>query len=136
MACQSPDPKTNTSSIPAACAGPGTICSIAGNGEPGFSGDGGPAVEAQLYNPVDVEVAPDGSLYIADTYNSCIRKVGPDGTISTVAGICGSPGFNGDGGTATEALLDRPFGIGLDAEGNLYIADTYNQCIRKVALAS
>jgi DNA-binding beta-propeller fold protein YncE len=112
----------------------GIITTVAGNGTPGFAGDGGPATEAQLNNPVDVEIGPDGSLYIADTYNSCVRAVDPAGTIRTVAGVCGSSGFNGDGGEATAALMDRPFGIELDDEGNLYIADTYNQCIRKVVL--
>ena len=112
----------------------GIITTVAGNGTPGFAGDGGAAVDAQLSNPVDVEIGPDGSLYIADTYNSCVRVVSPEGIIGTVAGVCGSSGFNGDGGEATAALLDRPFGIELDGEGNLYIADTYNQCVRKVVL--
>jgi DNA-binding beta-propeller fold protein YncE len=112
----------------------GIITTVAGNGSPGFSGDGGAATDAQLNNPVDVEVAADGSLYIADTYNSCVRVVDPQGDIHTVAGVCGSSGFNGDGGDAIEALLDRPFGIELDGEGHLYVADTYNQCIRKVVL--
>jgi DNA-binding beta-propeller fold protein YncE len=112
----------------------GIITTIAGNGTPGFAGDGGPATEAELNNPVDIALAADGSLYIADTYNSCIRVVDPQGFIATVAGVCGSNGFNGDGGAATEALLDRPFGIELDGEGNLYIADTYNECIRRVVL--
>ena len=111
----------------------GIITTVAGNGTPGFAGDGGPATGAQLNNPVDVEVGADGSLYIADTYNSCVRVVDGQGTIRTVAGTCGTSGFNGDGGDALEALLDRPFGIELDGE-NLYIADTYNQCIRKVVL--
>jgi hypothetical protein len=111
----------------------GIITTVAGNGTPGFAGDGGPATGAQLNNPVDVEVGADGSLYIADTYNSCVRVVDEQGTIRTVAGTCGTSGFNGDGGDALEALLDRPFGIELDGE-NLYIADTYNQCIRKVVL--
>jgi DNA-binding beta-propeller fold protein YncE len=112
----------------------GIITTVAGNGSPGFSGDGGAATDAQLNNPVDVEVAADGSLYIADTYNSCVRVVDPQGVILTVAGVCGSSGFNGDGGDAIEALLDRPFGIELDGDGHLYVADTYNQCIRKVVL--
>jgi sugar lactone lactonase YvrE len=110
----------------------GIITTVAGTGERGYSGDGGPATEALLNNPVDVEVAADGSIYIADTYNSCIRCVGPDGVIRSVAGTCGSSGFDGDGGDASNALLDRPYGIELDANKNLYIADTYNQRIRLV----
>ena len=74
----------------------------------------------------------DDILYIADTFNHCIRRVDPDGMISTVAGQCGVPGFAGDGGDSREALLDRPYGIDLDAGGNLYIADTKNQRIRVV----
>ncbi|HEU0074113.1 MAG TPA: hypothetical protein VFS30_08880 [Dehalococcoidia bacterium] len=112
----------------------GIITTVAGNGTPGFAGDGGSAIDAQLNNPVDVALGPDGSLYIADTYNSCIRVVDPQGIINTVAGVCGTSGFNGDGRAATAALLDRPYGIELDGKGNLYIADTYNECIRLVVL--
>jgi adhesin/invasin len=110
----------------------GVITTIAGTGERGFGGDGGPATAAQLNNPVDVEVAGDGSVYIADTYNSCVRCIGLDGIIRTVAGTCGSNGFDGDGGDASNALLDRPYGIDLDANKNLYISDTYNQRVRLV----
>ena len=110
----------------------GIITTVAGTGERGFSGDGGLATQAQLNNPVDVEVASDGSVYIADTYNSCVRCIGADGIIRTVAGRCGSNGYDGDGGDASNALLDRPYGIELDADKNLYIADTYNQRIRLV----
>ena len=112
----------------------GIITTVAGNGSRGFGGDGGSALEAQLNNPVDVEIGPDGSLYVADTYPSCIRVVDPQGTIGTIAGVCGTNGFNGDEGNATEALLNRPYGIELDDAGVLYIADTYNQCIRRVVL--
>jgi DNA-binding beta-propeller fold protein YncE len=116
----------------------GIITTIAGNGTPGYSGDGGLATAAQLKAPADVDVASNGDVYIADTYNSVIRKVDSSGIITTVAGVAyvylgdGSVHFSGDGGPATSAHLDRPHGIALDSEGNLYIADTYNNRIRKV----
>lgn len=110
------------------------ITTVAGTGEPGYSGDGGPATAAQLFSPTDVAVAADGTLYIADRANNCIRKVAPDGTIATVAGQCGVPGFSGDGQLATEAGLRQPYGVELDGKGGLYIADSQNHCIRKVLL--
>lgn len=118
----------------------GVIQTIAGTGpdhfDPdfpgGFAGDGGPATEALLSRPTDLALAPDGTIYIADTDNYCIRRIDPDGIISTVAGTCGKRGFAGDGGPASEAVLDRPYGVALDAEGNLYVADTHNHRIRKV----
>ena len=81
---------------------------------------------------MDVAVAPNGDLYIADTQNSCVRKVDGDGEISTVAGRCGKRGFEGDGGPAEEGLLNRPYGVALDQDGNLYIAVTHNHRIRVV----
>ncbi|MBM3949267.1 MAG: hypothetical protein FJ312_08550 [SAR202 cluster bacterium] len=110
----------------------GIITTVAGNGARGFSGDGGPATSAQLYRPNDVEVGPDGTLYIADTYNNCVRSIGVDGVMRTIAGVCGSRGYSGDGGEPTRALLDRPFGICLAKDGSLYIADTYNHRVRMV----
>ena len=98
----------------------------------GYSGDGGPADAAMLNTPTDVAVAPDGTIYIADTDNSCIRRVATDGTIDTFAGRCEERGYEGDGGPADEALLDRPFGVAIDPEGAVYISDTYNSVIRKV----
>jgi sugar lactone lactonase YvrE len=94
-----------------------------------FSGDGGPATAAQLYAPGGVALDPAGNLYIADTYNHRIRKVTPDGTISTYAGT-GTPGFSGDGGPATAAQLRYPTSVAVDPAGNLYITD--NNRIRKV----
>src|SRR5581483_9129642 len=96
------------------------------------AGDGGPATAALLSRLTDVAAAPDGSLYIADNENSCVRVVAPDGTITTAAGTCGKNGFSGDGGPATGATLDRPYGVTLDGAGNLYIADTHNNRIRVV----
>jgi sugar lactone lactonase YvrE len=110
----------------------GTVTTIAGNGTPGFSGDGGPATMAALDYPRDLELGPDGRLYIADTDNQRIRVVDlASGIISTFAGN-GQAGFAGDGGPATAASFSRPFGIGFDREGNLYVADTFNNRIRKV----
>lgn len=110
----------------------GVITTVAGDGTRGYAGDGGPASQAQLDRPVDLELAGDGTLYVADTGNSCVRAIAPDGIIRTVAGRCGQRGFDGELGPATEALLDRPYGIALDRDGNLYIADTHNHRIRMV----
>ena len=98
----------------------------------GYSGDGGPAVEAELSSPVDVEVAPDGTIYIADTDNHCVRRIDTDGVIDTVIGVCSEPGNDGDFGSATLAHLFLPFGIALDPDGVLYVADSYNHRIRRL----
>ncbi len=99
----------------------------------GFSGDGGPATRAALAWPFGVALDADNNLYIADTYNHCIRKVDRDGVIRAVAGQCGKQGYSGDGGPATRALLDAPHAIAIDFAGNIYIADTANYRIRKVS---
>jgi uncharacterized protein (TIGR03437 family) len=169
----------------------GDTLTVAGNGLPGFSGDGGPAVGAQLNNPIGVAVDPRGNLYIGDTGNSRIRKVDAAGNITTIAGTgmrghapdgttatqgdldapawlavagdgtlffsepgrhtvrtvttngllgtvagTGTRGFWGDGGAAFSAGLDTPQGIALDAGGNVYIADSGNHRIRRVAAPS
>jgi uncharacterized protein (TIGR03437 family) len=108
----------------------GVITTFAGTGTAGFGGDGGAAASAQLNNPQGLAVDSAGNLYIADTQNARVRKVS-GGTISTVAGS-GSSGFGGDGGAATSAQLNAPFGVALDAAGNLYIAEFSNNRIRKV----
>ena len=108
------------------------ITTIAGTGSAGYSGDGGPADEAQLSHPTDVAYAPDGSLYIADRGNNCIRRILPDGTITTAAGQCGKPGIGSDGTRATEGNLRQPYGVEVGPDGRLYIADTLNHCIRHV----
>lgn len=116
----------------------GIITTVAGNGPAGvnqgsFSGDGGPAVEATLQEPWDVAFDRDGDLFIADRDNHRIRMVDPDGRISTVAGD-GTRRFAGDGDSATEASLAAPLGVTLDAVGNLLIADSGNDRVRKVDL--
>ncbi len=108
----------------------GTISTIAGTGESGYSGDGGPATEAQLGEVRGVAVDAAGNVYIADYGNDRVRKVdGARGTISTIAGT-GESGYSGDGGPATEAELRRLEGVAVDGAGNVYIADWYR--IRKV----
>ncbi|MGD0497335.1 MAG: putative Ig domain-containing protein, partial [Bryobacteraceae bacterium] len=110
----------------------GTITTVAGNGSPGYSGDGGPAASAQLYFPYGLAADASGNLYIADSGNYRIRKVSASGVITTVAGN-GTSGYSGDGGPATSAQLNFPYGLAADASGNLYIADSNNQRIRKVS---
>ena len=109
----------------------GTITIVAGTGTNGFSGDGGPAVNARLNNPNGVALDGTGNLYIADFNNNRIRKVDTSGTITTVAGT-GTGGFSGDGGPAVNAQLNDPTGVALDGSDNLYIADYTNNRIRKV----
>ena len=115
----------------------GTITTVAGDGWRGdrgvgrYGGDGGPATEASLHWPLSVAAAADGSIYIADMRNHRVRRVGSDGIISTVAGD-GSGSYGGDGGPATAAWLNHPIGVAVDSAGNVYIADRYNQRIRRV----
>ena len=110
----------------------GMISTVAGTGVAGFSGDDGPATSAQLNSPPGVAVDSVGNLYIADRLNQRIRKVSPEGIITTVAGS-GDEDFSGDGGLATNASLNFPNRVTVDAAGNLYIADTTNLRIRKVS---
>jgi len=110
----------------------GTATVVAGNGTRGYSGDGGPATQASLNGPWGLAVDAAGILLIADSENSCIRRVGLNGVITTIVGQ-GNGGYWGDGGPATAAGLNGPRGIALDAGGNLYIADSANQMVRKVA---
>ena len=109
----------------------GMISTFAGTGERGFSGDGGPAVEARLGEPKGVAVDAAGNLFFVDGGNRRIRKVDSSGTISTFAGT-GESGFGGDGGPAVEAKLNFPADVTVDAAGNLFIADRNNLRIRKV----
>jgi sugar lactone lactonase YvrE len=108
----------------------GTITTFAGtNG--GFSGDGGPAIFAQMNGPMGVAVDGQGNIYIADYNNARVRKVSTNGIITTFAGT-GVPGFSGDGGPATAARLYAPRGLAADGQGNIYIVDQYNHRVRKV----
>ena len=111
--------------------GTGTITTIAGTGELGFGGDGGPAIQARLSLPYSVAVDGAGNLYIADQYNNRIRRVDSTGTLTTIAGT-GERRFGGDGGPAIQAQLGDPTGVAVDGAGNLYIADQYNNRIRRV----
>jgi uncharacterized protein (TIGR03437 family) len=111
----------------------GVISTFAGNGTAGFAGDGGAAGSAQLSGPQGLAVDSGGNLYIADTQNHRVRKV-TGGNISTVAGS-GTAGFGGDGGAAGSAQLNSPFGVAVDAAGNLYIAEFGNNRVRKVTTA-
>ncbi len=107
----------------------GIITTVAGNGVWGYSGDGQPAMQAQLAFPTDVALGPDGSLYITDGDNNNIRKVNPQGIITTLAGS-GSAGFSGDGGPPQQASLNFPTSIALSTDGTLYVDDAGNDRIR------
>ena len=109
----------------------GIIATVAGNGSASYSGDGGMATNAALSNPSGVAVDSLGNIYFADTFNSRIRKVGTNGIITTEAGN-GSQGYSGDGGAATNAALNNPFGVAVDNLGDVFIADSAGQRIRKV----
>ncbi len=126
-----------------ACAGAGIISTIAGDGSAAYTGDGGPAASATLNSPGFVALDGAGNLYIADTANNAIRVIDAvTGLISTVAGnangtICGSASDEaGDGCPATEATLNQPQGVALDAAGDLFIADTGNDATRFVSRAT
>jgi trimeric autotransporter adhesin len=103
----------------------------AGNGSSGYTGDGGPALNAALNLPAGLVVDPKGNLYISDSGNNCVRMVTPQGTISTIAGT-GAAGRGGDGGPAVKAQLNLPSGLAMDASGNLYISDVNNIVVRRV----
>jgi trimeric autotransporter adhesin len=112
----------------------GTFSTIAGTGHTGYSGDGGPAREATLFNPGPIAVGPDGAVYVI-TGDSRIRKITADGNINLVAGTGTGTGINrvqGDGGPAVNATLNEPGEVAFDQEGNVYIADTSNARVRKI----
>lgn len=109
----------------------GIITTIAGNGTNGYSGDGGAAINAELYFPLGLAVDASGNLFIADTSNYRIRRVDANGIITTVTGN-GTFGYSGDGGAATNARLSSCYDVAVDGMGNLFIADTENNRIRKV----
>ena len=109
----------------------GTILTVAGDGQPGYTGDGGPAAGARLNLPRAVAADGFGNLFIADSGNHCVRRVGPDGTIETYAGN-GVQGYGGDLGLARLAYLDSPAGLAVDREGGLYVADAGSHTVRYV----
>ncbi len=109
-----------------------TISTYAGTGVAGYSGDGGLATAAKLSFDSRMAIDASGNIYIADQNNNAIRKINSSGIITTVAGT-GIASYSGDGGPATAANLNKPYAVDLDAAGNLYIADTYNQRIRKIS---
>lgn len=111
----------------------GVISTIAGTTR-GSSGDGGPAVAAQLKSPALISVAPDGSVLIPDEADHRVRRVGPDGRITTIAGT-GMPGFSGDGGSGVLAQLDSPIAATVTADGSVLIVDAGNQRVRRLSPA-
>jgi sugar lactone lactonase YvrE len=108
----------------------GTITTVAGTGQAGFSGDGGPATEAKL-TAYDIALDREENIYISDTESNRVRKVDKDGIIHTVAGS-GKHGYSGDGGPATKAALEDPVGLALDGEGNVFFSDHHNNVVRKI----
>ena len=112
------------------------ITTAVGTGEKGFAGDGGPAKAALLNGPFDIAFDAAGNLYFTDTFNNRIRRVdAQSGVISTLAGN-GEAGYAGDGGPATAASLNEPYGIVLDRAGNIFIADRLNRRVRRIDAAS
>ena len=121
-----------------AAAQAGLISTIAGNGIPAYTGDGALAASASLNSPAGIALDGAGNLYIADTVNNVIRKItAATGIITTVVGFknaegAGASGYGGDGGPATAAILNTPWGVTFDAFGNLFVADTFNHRIRRI----
>jgi len=109
----------------------GLITTVVGTGVPGYSGDGGPATNAQLNTPYGIFLDKDDNLLIADSNNNVIRRVGSDGIIHTIAGT-GQEGYDGDGGPARAARLNSPQSLGCDAQGRIYVGDEHNNAIRVI----
>lgn len=109
------------------------VVTIAGMGQAGFAGDGGPAIDARLNGPSGVAVGPDGAVFVADTDNHVVRRIDPDdGTISTVLGQGGVADYDGDGVPPEASLLNWPNDVAVSAEGDLYVVDTLNDRVRAV----
>jgi DNA-binding beta-propeller fold protein YncE len=109
-----------------------TVSVVAGTGEQGYSGDGSAATDARLNNPFDLAFSPDGSLVFSDTFNHCIRRI--DGRTGIISTICGTSerGFSGDGGPATLAHLNEPYGLVIDRSGRVFFADRLNRRVRVI----
>ncbi len=116
---------------PGAFAAEWKISTFAGTGVMGFSGDGGPATAAQINDPYGVVRGPDGAIWFCEHNGHRIRRIAPDGAITTVAGT-GARAYTGDGGPATAAALDLPHEIRFDRDGNIFIADTGNNAVRRI----
>jgi sugar lactone lactonase YvrE len=133
---------SSSNSVRKVTAATGTITTVAGSGQFGYKGDGGPAINASFEYPTGIAVDGAGNLFIADLYDNVIRKVdAASGTISTVVGSgygAGkyTGGYSGDGGPATKAELFYPLAVAVDSAGNLYIADSGNNAIRMVTAAT
>jgi gliding motility-associated-like protein len=112
--------------------GGGVITTVVGTGVAGFSGDGGPATNAKIHQPVALMFDIAENLYVVDQLNQCVRKVTPAGIISSIIGN-GIAGYAGDGGPASSASLNIPGGINIDTSGNIYLCDCYNNVIRKIS---
>ena len=108
----------------------GNITTAIGDGTQGFAGDGGPAAKVEMSLPTGVQVDSSGNLYFADSLNNRIRKLA-GGNVSTIAGN-GALSHSGDGLAATAAQLNTPLGVAMDAAGNIYVADTLNNVVRRV----
>jgi len=118
--------------IPVATLNPGNIATVAGNNSPGFGGDPGPATSASIFAPQGIATDRAGNVYFTDLGNEVVNKLDSTGNLTVFAGTLTSVGDTGDGGLATNAELYGPTGVAFDAAGNLYIADSGNQVIRKV----
>ena len=108
-----------------------TLTTVCGTGVKGFSGDGGPATQAQTNNVFAVLRGPDGLLYFCDVDNHRVRRIAADGTVETYVGSA-KKGYSGDGGPANEAALNMPYDLAWDREGNLFIVELGNHCVRRV----
>lgn len=117
----------------------GEVTTLAGDGTPGYAGDGGPAIVGKLREPTGLVVDDDGSIYVADSGNHVVRVIAPDGTLSTVAGQVVPDGdgrpegaFGGDGGPAVDARFFMPQNLTIGPDGHLYVADTVNSTVRVI----
>jgi streptogramin lyase len=118
-------------SLSASALSAASLATFAGNGTKGSGGDGGPALAAQLFDPAGIARGPDGALYLCDTANHKIRKVTPDGKITTVAGT-GEPGGSGDGGPAIAAKLYEPYEVRFDAKGDVFWVERLTHSVRQL----